>query len=621
MTPTSEILTFRASVIDTPRFKMAFANLQIARQSLRDEILQLLKNLSAADTAIAISLEGSTDHLLSLSNEEWEIVFPKLATLASANPFITGYLIEKMPTLKFWGMLDPVLDFLLCVKNYSARASGYLVGSKASQNDDVEDTISKVGVQYYEALLDHVQSRHETLETAAIYVMIHAQRVSSTVSQEQIPNFVDFTCRFLAKYGLESTVAMLKNSHNLFRCSPPEDLEPVCESVSKYGNDYLCYFLETTCGNLSNPRLLSVDLSVDRKMIELLQPGTPEAEALCYPEVFANPQRGALMRSWAGLSMPTKQNILWQLGLACLRDHLRNFWASTGVRETLGTITNGKWDDHWAYCNRRLDTRNLREIVSELVAHHFTRGQIQSLVKSDRDLFSRSSNMQCPERACKVIDAILMSTDQQQLNADLKIIKSYIQGDIRPLRESYSKEEIFVETWSRDPWVDYGRSDELFSCTSIGDASAMHAPAILVDPNLSNLEVWLNGHRVGRVHLSLVLREGDEPFLMVDALEGSERMIQSPRRVKRIVDAIRDYANYVGLNSICFNSLIAYNNTPKKFIGQLKKMFETKQEYVYFRRLIVDPKIYGVLPFPMRPFLEAFDARAEGMVSTLHLVD
>ncbi|HRN69916.1 MAG TPA: hypothetical protein PLS49_01915, partial [Candidatus Woesebacteria bacterium] len=171
-----------------------------------------------------------------------------------------------------------------------------------------------------------------------------------------------------------------------------------------------------------------------------------------------------------------------------------------------------------------------------------------------------------------------------------------------------NKGNLFVNTWARNPWLDYSRSDELFACTSIGDYASSNSPSFLADLNISNLDIWSNGNRIGRIHFYLLKDHDNRPVLLVDRINGSDRLMRHKKRLNELFDCIINYSQFLGFKRIFFNSKISYNNTPKQFVNYLASK-NLGRTFLYATRFIEKGGLDITLNTINNSFLEAMESK------------
>ena len=186
--------------------------------------------------------------------------------------------------------------------------------------------------------------------------------------------------------------------------------------------------------------------------------------------------------------------------------------------------------------------------------------EAKSIVHRHKDVFDRST-IYTNERVSAMIAILLTYCVDAEALALLAAMRDFLAGDSRPLRESLSKTNLVLQTWNRDPWTDYGRSDEFFSCTGLGDYNAGNAPGFLADLNLNNLDVWNNGTRVGRIRFCLAKDTANQTILLLDCVDGTERMLASQKRFDSMMAGIKEFAR--SLCRVLFNYDVDFNTTPK----------------------------------------------------------
>ncbi len=163
-----------------------------------------------------------------------------------------------------------------------------------------------------------------------------------------------------------------------------------------------------------------------------------------------------------------------------------------------------------------------------------------------------------------------------------------------------------AKIWDRNPWVDMARSDELFSCTFMGDYGDYGSPLYLYDNSITFMDFFLTGKRKGRAYLLIATDIQKNDLLFVDILEGSNVLMRGKNRFELLIKAIVEYAKDLNLKYVVFNGLIYYNDTPREFIDLLKEKKFGKPYYQIIRKKYGYSVMEELAPNPKPPFLNAF---------------
>ena len=133
-----------------------------------------------------------------------------------------------------------------------------------------------------------------------------------------------------------------------------------------------------------------------------------------------------------------------------------------------------------------------------------------------------------------------------------------------------------------------------------------NAPLFLADLNLSNLDIYSHGARIGRVKFCLVRDINHNALLLLDCLDGSERMLTSKSKFNDILMAIKQYAHWLGITLIKLNYDIDFNATPKQFIAHTMGLFKQSEQVDLMSRFFTDNVARHLIPYPSQTFLESF---------------
>jgi hypothetical protein len=582
----------------------------IARQ-----ISDLVGELAAYDGVLKENLEKGIFSFFELDTEEVPSLIAALRELSRTSYFAAAFLIEKIGTLIFFGLYKDFLEFLMAIKNYGARNLAYLVGSRDLNADDLDDILQQVNTSYYRLLLHEVKARHAVLDVCAATVMRNAIRVAKVIPEESIPDYLTICCAIKTSHGVDVAANFIDNTDRLVPLWTLPNVTAEIETFKRGGPGYLELALRDP-ERFPMPSTKADDgESSDLRATKLRIIQTCDWNAIAQqPHLLRDLDFFALVKAWTSFKGFHKRNILAQLEQKDFKTHLRATLGATEGMKEVEQVTGGLWLDYWAFAAKPVDTAFIRNEFRKILSENGALTEsAATLYRRYPDVFDRQNADFSSERLGRIVEVLSRYAAKKETRQILAALGGFISGRPEQLRDRLSEETLFIETWARDPWFDYGRSDELFSCTSIGDASSTNAPGFLADINLNNLDVWSHGRRIGRVHLCLVRDVEEQPLVLFDCIDGSERMIERRMRLDLLMTAVLAYAKHLGIRLVAINYDITFNSTPKLFVRYALERFG-RERHIYLRRLLTQNVVGGVLPFPSVTFLESFLYKSAGVV-------
>ena len=445
--------------------------------------------------------------------------------------------------------------------------------------------------------------------------MRYSSKIETVICVEEIPVYLDICSTLIKNYGTDITEQYIRHAQTIIPHIPLENNLAVIEALAKKS-------LAVAEFSLAHPTILFSSLNGSQGKIIALQNSSAEEikkfkiellktddyfTFLDNPFLFEDKDFLSLMTSWPTLSAPIKTNILFQLQ----KDNYKNFILTNDEikekRVYVNQATQSNWLKSWTFCGEVVDLFYIRKRMGALLQDQqkFSIGA-KTIVKQHQTIFDRSNAEYSDERVSNMIKVLLSYCVDEATQDELSAMLEFVSGNHRPLKNILSKTTLVVQTWERDPWSDYGRSDELFSCTTIGDYNVGNAPGFLSDLNLNKLDIWNNGARVGRIHLCLTKDAENNTVLLLDCVDGTERMLVSKKKFKLIMSSVLAYANWLGIHKIKINYDVDYNTTPKKFISHVEKTYGEQNRIDFISRYLISSTAKYLIPYPCQTFLESF---------------
>ena len=583
-------------------------------EALHNEVFSLIDKLHGKDTYINNNLLLNLQNILPLEKQDAAFYLNLAHELAATSAFAPVLLLEKIPTLYFYGVGREIAEFLLNIKDYGGRAVALFLGSDLLKTEDLIDVLEQSTLPFYRSLLAAVNARHTEFGVCCAMIMRSSAKLETVINAEEIEAHLDVCSDLLKNYGVKITEQYLKNSHAFMShisldlvLLTLENLAAQSLVLVEFAVTYPDIFFARSSHSavkINDTRLTESDCKAIK--LEILKKEDYFA-FLDHSFLFEDLDFLSLILSWPTLSQPIKTNILFQLQ----QDNYKNYILT---RETIAEelrqinqVTNSNWLNSWMFCGEVIDLAFIRKRMGQLLQKP---GQFsieaKSIVKQHSIIFDRSNPEYSLDRVGKMVDTLLQYCVGPFTELELRAMAQFILGDSSSLRNFLSNTSLVLQVWGRDPWHDYGRSDELFSCTSLGDYNAGNAPGFISDLNLNNLDIWSNGARVGRVHLSLIKDLANNTLLLLDCVDGTERIIASKKKSALIMEAILAYARWIGIEQIKVNYDIDYNTTPKKFIAYLEHTKKAQPQIDFVSRFLTVSTTRQLIPYPCQTFLESF---------------
>ncbi len=580
---------------------------RLTSEHMRARIDSLLCKVAAADRELSFSVLKFSSAVLEINHKKWKHYIENLEIIADVNPFVIGYLLEKIPFLLKNSLDDEVISFLFDIRNYTSRHLGYMIGSKDSTVNDIEQVVTLCGVDYFRTLLRSVRERHTRLRAIAAHLLVVMPKYRNKVSSAEIGEFCDEVALIYERYGTEMVVAIFLDADRIETIGSIKKIRTWLEVHGRLGVDYFAVALRL--GEILHPEQRHLIISED--LIEVLSANGVQVQASL--GLYQNRIKGGLIRFWPELEASAQANFLTQLKCP---GSVSAAWDDDVEAKYVRLMIGEAWYEPWSFCESIIDNDYLRSLISNVIATSLQRSETQKLIAAHRTLFDRQTPYTL-ERIAALSEVVASHIEPSQKALLLHAIATFSSGDRAALRETLSADNIYLDLWDRSPLIDYGRSDEIFACTGIGDYGASNGPLALCDPGLARIRFWLRGNCVGRINLYAVFDEAGIPAILVDGLEGSDRIVQTQSRLKEIMKAICLFAASTRIPRLLLNCEVTFNHTPKKFITLILQQIRLAPERRLLRRSVTSLGPFSSLPHPRLPFLEAFGSNCVALGSVV----
>lgn len=583
--------------------------------SIKNKVFLLVDELAGKDTFINNHLLVNLQNILPLDYRQAEKFIDLALELAPVSAFSPVLLLEKIPTLFFYGVAEEVSQFLSTIRHYGARAIALFLGSDQLKTEDLLDVLEQSTTAFYKKMLFSVQQRHEEFGVCCTMIMRYCAKMEQIIDADSIDIYLDICAVIVKQFCTKIAEQYIRNASVLISYVPLQETISMLDNFSKQSMVLLefClthpiiffsqtkqsknHFLDCQSKLNNNVKYLKISLLAAEDYAAIL-----ENIDLLDDKDFAS-----LVLSWPDLSHTLKSNILFQLRQENYKTYITTHPDIEKELVCVNQATQLNWLEPWTYSGVTIDLSFIRKQMGILLQRgdSFSIAS-KSIIKNHAELFDRSNQLYDDNRIKNMLNTLLPYCIDPHVKNELIAMRDFIVGNQRPFRDILSQSTLVIQTWNRDPWVDYGRSDELFSCTSLGDYNAGNAPAFLADLNLNNLDIWSNGSRVGRIHLCLIKNLSNDILLLLDCVDGTERIVGSKKKFEFIMNAVLDYAHKLGIKRVKVNYDVDFNTTPKKFIAHVQSIYKEDSRIDFASRLLSVSTIKQLLPYPCQTFTESF---------------
>lgn len=581
---------------------------------LAAQVDALLCRIAAFDEVLTSNVLKHHGNLLLLRSGDWSWFLPGVLDLERNSAFVAAYLIEQIPVIQQHLDLQAFMAFLLAIKDQSARGLSYLIGTADSQMcDDLASILEAVGADYYQAVMACVLRNRDALEASCAPLLIHVKNYHAFVPVDALEQLLDLVCRVRARFAGFGVVALLENAEQVFA---RHSLQAVVDCLSRLPQGNADYFHYLVVNGL--PPTDSVRGAAPG--IEQLEGVTLDSHVDA-PDVFDGKLISAIIANIKYIDAKTLDNMRHQLSIPDFPAWFAQEPRFNTARMQLDDAYAGAWFETFDYWGGALGIAHFRTVLGDAIEAAYDKPGRQRLVQGNKALFNRQAEYGF-DRLQAMIDVAFPGGDEAAaLPGHLSAIRDWIDDHDRDrLRDRLSTQRMVIGSWHRDPWQDYSRSDEFFSCTGIGDYAVDNAPGYLLEPNLHRLFAWYQGRRIGRINLLAVADLDGKPGLLLDAVEGGGRLLQSEERVSDVLGGVAAFARRCGLDSYYINCKATYNTVPKQFIAHATRLCGQPIAHRYLRRYYQGTETYQAMPHAKMPFFEAFGNTRHGIVGSLKIL-
>lgn len=584
-------------------------------EEIKNDIFLLIDKLAGKDTFINNNLWLNLQNILPLNKNEAYYFVNLALELAAGSAVIPVLLFEKIPTLAFYGLTQEICKFISTIQHYGVRSVAYFLGCDQKKVDDLLPILEESNISFYKTLLNAVTNRHQEFGVCCALIMRHSAKMERVIKDKEINTYLELCSNLIKNYGTDLTEQYIRNAHILIPKIPLSETLNVINRLAEKSlivvefcltyPDVLFLSMNKAKGKIINSQKCNAD-EIKKFKIEILQ----HDDYITFLEnefLFEDKDFLSLIMSWPKISAPIKTNILFQLQ----KDNYKHFiLGHSEIKDKLfqvNQVTQSNWLNSWTFCGEIVDLSFIRKRMGILLQNprNFSL-EAKSIVKNHSNVFDRSNPDYNAERIFSMLDILLHYCINETVKVELSAMVAFVSNNRQPLKNLLSKETLVIQAWERDPWTDYGRSDELFSCTTLGDYNVGNAPGFLSDLSINKLDIFSNCARVGRIHLCLAKDTEDNTILLLDCVDGSERILVTKKKFELIMSAVFAYAKWLGISKIKINYDVDYNTTPKKFIAHVEKAYGEQNRIDFISRFLTESTSKFLIPYPCQTFLESF---------------
>lgn len=579
-------------------------------------VYRLIDRLKGKDTYIDENLWMKLQNLLPLDPPQASHLIHIALELSTASAVAALLLLEKVPSLVFYDLVDEIGAFLLTIKNHGSRALALFLGSEQTNTlrvEDLVDVLEQSTPCFYRPLLQAVQDKHQELGVCCALIMRFAAKIERMLTVRDIDFYLELCSSLIKNYGSKITEQYIRHAHEFVLYCPLNKQSAALQALSEKSliqvefavtYPHLFFAIEKHIAMVDVAQYTESDL----RQIKLTLLTSENYGALLATQGLLDDKNFlALVMNWPVLNQTTRANILFQMTNHDYKHFIETTPSTAMSCARVNQITHDRWFESWLFCGEVVDISFIRKRIGCLLQHKENFSLEPKLIIKNHPLTFDRSNPDYPaSRLCQMLTLLLQYCVEPISTTELQALLQFGSGQPFDLRNLLSQTELAIQVWNRDPWTDYGRSDELFSCTSLGDYNASNAPAFLADLNLNNLDLYSQGARVGRVRLCLAYDTTRTPILLLDCLDGTERVLASQKRFELIMRAVLAFARRLEIKTIKLNYDVDFNTTPKKFIAFLTKRYKQEDNIAFFSRFLTETTTRQVIPYPCQTFLESF---------------
>lgn len=576
-------------------------------------IIELVDKLVSKDVLIGGKKSSYLENLLSVQKEDIVKTLDFIFDLSTTSYFAAAFFIEKIPLLCFYDLFYDYITLLSLTRHYSSRSVAYAIGSSDLKSNDLELNVKTVNIKRYKKIIKIIIEKHEKLNVLSLHIIRHLGKIISAFDEKDLLKFLDVCVSMRELYGNECAIAYIDNIQTFHQYVPLGNVLQIFTKLNKVSKEYLLFAISYPEVINSKKVLKKTKSSSTKLRIDILK-RNDYAAINNFPELLQDKYFIALIMNWKKYPPFHKTNILHQLETSNYKENLLKNKDISQQVNVIKKVTNDNWFQNWSYANKQIDNRFIyEEIRKVLLPSCYFKYNTKRIYFEQKKLIESIKIEPKSELLIPFIEYLVKICIDKETREYLIKLKSYLRNPSSLFLEKYSVNNLFIKTWDRDPWVDYARSDELYACTSIGEATDYYATVYLADINTNNLDIYNNNLRIGRIHFFLIKDVSDTVILLFDCIDGSDRLMRNETRLNYLLESIKTYAKFINVNRIFFNTDLMFNNTPKLFVKFLRSQFKDEQT-IYVKRYVGNGSQKALMPFPLMSFSESLKDKNEALI-------
>lgn len=577
------------------------------------KIVGLVNKLINEDVLIGGKANSYLENLLSVKEKDIDKTLTFLLDISNTSYFAAAFFIEKIPLLYFYDLFYDYITLLSLTRHYSSRSLAYVLGSSDLKSNDLELNVRTISIKRYKEIIAIIIEKHKELEILSLHIARHIGKIFSVIEDKDIIVFFDICSNIKSLYGKHCAIAYLDNIQSFLEYIPLREVMGNFERMHLISNEYLLFAIsypEVIKAKKTNKKTYK---NLTKLKIDIFK-NDDYALINNFPELLHDEYFLALLMSWKKYPLFHKENIIQQFNSDDYKKELLTNKDICNEVDGINRITNNNWFKNWSFAGAQIDNQFIYEEIRKiLLPSCYFQHNTKSIYNEQKATFQKIKLEPETELVIFLIDYLISICINDNIKDYLHELKNYLNTPTHLFLKKYSKNGLFIKTWDRDPWIDYARSDELYACTSIGEATDLYATSYLADINNNNLDIYNNEMRIGRMHFFLVKDISDNVIILFDCIDGSDRLMRNETRLNYLLESIKTYATFVKIDRIIFNSDLMFNNTPKLFIKFLKSKLKDEQN-IFIKRYIENESQKKVMLFPLPSFTEALKDKNEGIV-------
>ena len=579
---------------------------------ISQKVIELYKKVNNADFVAGKVITDGLINLFDLDNKTQKIAVEALEVFTQKNIFLGSYFLKRLDVLSKFNLLEDIIPFLTDLMKYSGRKASYSLYR-------IDDALVTTSRDYMRSLIRRSHKLMPQLEWSSGVIIEKALPLFESFGETKPLQIIELAADIFPN---RPTILQFYFdwATKLFSLLTMEEAKKILTKMSKEQSNEILRDQMHALSQLSKSEILSISkkipikIGLSEKELKTIRYKTLENDlyfnVFIYPEISNDLYFSAIFRRWYTFTLPIRENILSALSKKSFKQF---FYNSLVVKKRVSEITkkySSSWDNsNWIFAGKRMSEKRVVEIIDTLFAtegKHFEKKPTLIKTELSKEYKSIKKGVLSNSSLKKIVKTVKSYVKKEEILGVLNACQEYLEGNYHEFAKQYSNSTLVAKIWERNPWIDMARSDELFSCTFMGDYGDYGSPLYLYDNSITFMDFFLTGKRKGRAYLLIATDEQNNDILFVDIFEGSNVLMRGKNRFDLLIRALVEYAKDLQIKSVVFNGLIYYNDTPRKFIELLKEKDYSKSYYQIVRKKYDYSVMEKLAPNPKPPFLNAF---------------